>query len=402
MRVSLLLLLCACTGGLSPVGPDTDDDTVADGTEADTTDPDTSDPDTDPDPTCEDDRDEPDDTAEQARELTLPAAEDGTACPGDPDTFAFPTRRRCVVDVDLSYDPAEGALDLLYLEGGAAVDGSFGGTGAESYSFAAEADGTYVVQVESRARVPIEYDLAIVEDCALACQDDANEPDDVREDATLLLPDLINSGTACEGDPDWFRVQASQGCLVDYTATPGFGGQIEAAMYSAAYEITTGVDPGTGGQRVRGLVASGFTYIEVTSATDSSYALAGEVSCAGSAGICPLDDAYEPNDTQQQAMPAVWGTRFGGAVCNDADWFRLPAAPGCTATIDLTFRHSNGDLDMWLYGGGGGELASAESGTDNERISVVLPQGPVLLEVRGFQTTDARNGYVLAAAVTCP
>jgi len=130
-----------------------------------------------------------------------------------------------------------------------------------------------------------------------------------------------------------------------------------------------------------------------------------DLDCAGAAGCgpqCPADDAFEPNDFEVAAAPVLAGELTDAVVCaNDADWYEVDAAAGCTIEVDLTFSHALGDLNLQLRRPGGVQLAASYSRDDDERVVAVTPvSGAHTLQVYGFQ--GAQNGYALLVTVTCP
>jgi len=64
----------------------------------------------------------------------------------------------------------------------------------------------------------------------------------------------------------------------------------------------------------------------------------------------------------------------------DSDWYRLDVQPGnLRVQIACTFKHAEGDIDIFLYDSSGSEpwLTQSESATDNESIDFIVPAAGV-------------------------
>jgi hypothetical protein len=113
-------------------------------------------------PTTADDLYEPNDTREQAVNLTAPIEFSAILCPGDEDWYAFD-----LIDattLHLAFSAAQGDIDIvLYDESGDAVGGARSGDDDEELDLAPFVQGAYSVQVshyeDTSACQP--YELAI-------------------------------------------------------------------------------------------------------------------------------------------------------------------------------------------------------------------------------------------------
>ena len=112
------------------------------------------------------------------------------------------------------------------------------------------------------------------------------------------------------------------------------------------------------------------------------------------------DDAFENNDSCATAAALPTGT-FGGQVVKsiDEDWYVVTLATLGNISVDLTFTHSFGDIDMELFDGCGGALiASALSNTNDETLSYTNFGTTSTLFLRIFLDNDTRNGYTMAVS----
>lgn len=141
-----------------------------------------------------------------------------------------------------------------------------------------------------------------------------------------------------------------------------------------------------------------------TAGTDNTYGVGELVLPAPPSAICPPDDAYEDNDSIGTATAITSGVGLLGIACpNDQDLYRINATAGDTLSVDLTFTHAGGNLDMTLRDGGGGILATSAGTTNAEAIDYAVPStATYYVQVYGtpFATTD--NTYGLVATVTAP
>jgi hypothetical protein len=78
----------------------------------------------------------------------------------------------------------------------------------------------------------------------------------------------------------------------------------------------------------------------------------------------------------------------------DDDWYRIDVAPGFeNLTVDLSFNNNEGDIDLALYDANGTLVRSSTSATDNEQISMVVPN-PGTYYIKAYYG-DTGNEYEL-------
>lgn len=142
------------------------------------------------------------------------------------------------------------------------------------------------------------------------------------------------------------------------------------------------------------LTAGARYYVGITNYTDSpggsySWKFDGPTPVSG-------DDTREENDSFSAArgLGTINGSRtITGLVLNDAvDWYKFTTTGTGSSTnyVSIGFTHSNGDLDLQLYSSAGTRLATSESETNAERISLAnRPAGTYLVRVYGYN--GARN-----------
>ncbi|MCB9546869.1 MAG: hypothetical protein H6706_13580 [Myxococcales bacterium] len=109
------------------------------------------------------------------------------------------------------------------------------------------------------------------------------------------------------------------------------------------------------------------------------------------------EEPQEPNNSAAQAGALAAGQSVSGGVCGaDMDFYRVNHAGSWT--LDLRFRHADGDLDVYVWDTArnaplqnGNQRVGSDSNTDNESFSY---QGPATIAVVGYRGATAR--YTLA------
>lgn len=103
----------------------------------------------------------------------------------------------------------------------------------------------------------------------------------------------------------------------------------------------------------------------------------------------PVDDAYEPNNTVEQAAQIQAGTF--DLKCLDSDIFKLRTTTG---RLTVSIQGSTGDLDLYvaLTKNGQTVLAKSETESSNEFVEVQVTDGDQFIEVVPYQgqTSDYR------------
>ena len=117
-----------------------------------------------------------------------------------------------------------------------------------------------------------------------------------------------------------------------------------------------------------------------------------------------LDDAFEPNHSQDQAaaLPTSTGPYEGTELylCRgDQDWYAIEASAGQAIDASIDFIQADGDLDMELYTASYGLVASSVSNADGENVRyVVSSDGTFFLHVMGHDASST-NTYGMTVAV---
>jgi hypothetical protein len=123
--------------------------------------------------------------------------------------------------------------------------------------------------------------------------------------------------------------------------------------------------------------------------------------CTGVAACAPpCDDdldPYEENDDVAGAADAaaVSPGETLYAAAGDADVFAIPACRGGTVTVDVSFAHAGGDIDIRLVAGDGSVLAESSSGDDDEHLAWTGDRRGTVYLVVAMYTPGGCNAYRL-------
>ena len=106
------------------------------------------------------------------------------------------------------------------------------------------------------------------------------------------------------------------------------------------------------------------------------------------------DDPHEPNDAQAQATEIAVGSTQSAVCDNDAaDWFVVEAEAG-TLTVEVSFTHADGDLDVKLFEGSSGIGSSAGTG-NTETISKRVGGGRYHVQVFPYSHQGGCQPYTV-------
>jgi hypothetical protein len=211
----------------------------------------------------------------------------------------------------------------------------------------------------------------------------ATDHDYVRFSLSTTSDVVIETGGASGDTRMW--LYSSNVSQVEFNDDGGAG------LFSKIDRLNSGGDP----------LQAGTYYVMV-----NEYGLNHEIpSYTISLTVSPLgggsDDAYEQNDTLVTSFyPGFNWERTnlsdisGAGVQADSDWYEISVTPGYQRILaDLSFLHSEGDIDMNLYDSSGNFLSGGSSVSDNESITYDSPSSGVhYLQV---YYGDAGNSYDL-------
>jgi hypothetical protein len=132
---------------------------------------------------------------------------------------------------------------------------------------------------------------------------------------------------------------------------------------------------------------------------------------------CATPGANEPNDRAvQEATALSSGDTSSGVVCyqDRTDWYSVPMVQGQLLSIDVSFTHADGDLDVYVLEGATSNhefllaenaVATSDSIDDDETIDYVANVSRRhYIAVRMYDETDATegNGYTISVTTSVP
>ena len=302
---------------------------------------------------------EPNDTLKTATPIEPGKTVDAVILSGDVDYFAFTTAKPYqYVVVDAQYT---GALDgaSLYDAAGALLAGRT--LDGKSQIFCAGEAGTHYLKFYAYPGGRASYSFTVT-----LCDNDANEPNDTKEQATPLHSGESKEFTLAAGDVDCFKVT---------TTKPGQDIALTVSGYNYANQGETFwlyLDP-AGDLRGSNTTCAAYAEIKANGTLYLHAAAAGEHDIAlnrldrlynrdpdplcltRTLSVEILDgDENERNDTRETATPLIVGTDAAFMVggFGDEDWFSFEAVPGAAGKTlyTLSFLDLNTDYsDEFFY-----------------------------------------------------
>ena len=365
-----------------------------------------------PSTTCTDDPLEDDDIPPDATWVTPPQSWSWLAsC--DEDWFALTLAEGVTLSVDVTFDDAEGDLDLILYDATATVVASASSsTDDEQIVYTVPAAGDHflgVVMTADSGSVPGNtYGISFSESGATCVDDVFYEDNDVLLDAVTVPASEQFGLISCPSDDDWYEIDLMTGDQVDLAVL---------FFHSDANLDLRFYDPG-GSLVASSTSTSDNEQINWTAAADGAHTFQVElISDSGPSGAeygwelevvpveppCSPGDFFEPNDSIS-AVRVVEPTIIYalGACPSDDDWYGVMAGAGDTLAVTAFFDHPEGNVDLALYDSAGQLITSATSTTDDETISETVTSGG-LHYVHVYLTSDSGsytgNAYELSIEV---
>ena len=227
--------------------------------------------------------------------------------------------------------------------------------------------------------------------CVEACVDDGYESNDIDEDAMIVSGGTTSGLAMCAvAEPDWYRIWVTSGD--ELTVTINFTNSIcdlNIDLYEydsdgddwdmVDYSFSTSSNSETVSHtatitrdlrwRVVDNSCEGSYSMDVsidecspscpacrtTTVDDGCYGSCSancDTECSGSSCVeACVDDGYESNDIDEDAMIVSGGTTSGLAMCAVAepDWYRIWVTSGDELTVTINFTNSICDLNIDLY-----------------------------------------------------
>jgi hypothetical protein len=359
---------------------------------------------TPPGPACVDDRFEDNDTPATATWHLPPTGElEARLCPLDADYFIYDQERAGPASVSVRY-AAGTTVRLSFSSASQVLGDSIGSGGMQGLSLSGVAAGTYLVGVEGTLTGSAGLSYAVGRGPPPCTGQDAHEPNDTSGAARAYAGPSL-SGVTCNGDQDWFAVEARQGDDVMAAVSSASGPPPTVQVYDSQTPPRLLAD-GTLSGSLRTAWAGGVPgRVLVRVVSEPSETLAYTLQVTVSTPQTCVPDGFEPNESQAQARGLVNGGAVATVCRVDHDWYTVPVGrAGARVVVEMTPGPSAEDLDMALHDPAGNQVARSENPPPNaERMEFTAQvTGTHAIHVYGFPPDRPNAGqgpYTLSARV---
>lgn len=368
---------------------------------------------------------EPNDSCASATLLNSGTFDELAVC-SDADYYAVDLLPLQTVTFRAIYDPAVAAGDLDITLFGPNDCATFIATEtrttipnttlvAERIQYTAQTGGRFNLLTNLFAGINVPYTLEVDIQDGPPCLDDSLEPNNDGTQATVIpiadarlgTDNVVTGLRLCDADSDWFEIDLQEGDVIRWDVTfNNAQGNIDA--FIIAPDQTTVLASGigdTGTESLSYTVGTGeagtyYLKVEGKNPVRNDYWLLTYVNGVGPADpACP--DPYENNDIAGDSKFVGEGG-YGLLICSqDDDWFETDIRAGETITIDLSFTHSLGNIDIILYDDRNTTSSVAESrtATNNESVTYYSARDQTL-KWRIFGVgTNIRSPYTMDVSI---
>lgn len=344
-----------------------------------------------------------------------------TLCPDDDDWFKVELTPNDMLTATLSFDPADGNLDLYLMNRDAGVVQISNGSGSiEEVSVIAEYAGPYYLFVFSIDNRTANYSLSVSVDIhgsdedeeilevpevevekeeLVTCEDDELEPNSSREGAAPVAAIRYDDLIRCENDDDFYRVELKTN---DYLSISIFfynpSGNLDLyVIHPDGHFISNQVSTTNNETASITATADGTYLIRVLSPSNDENVYDMEIT------ITPWetcqDDGHEDNDSFETAKGMAAGDYESLRLCPfDSDWYSFELDAGQAIGIELDFSHYDGNIDGALFSHTGEILDLGNSTTDNENLVYNAPEArTVYLQVFSYGSLEL--DYDMSASI---
>ena len=241
------------------------------------------------------------------------------------------------------------------------------------------------------------------------CFDDGHEDNDDYATATPVTIGGLTTLSICPSDDDWYSIDLMTGdeLVVDLFFTHA-DGDIDLELFEdpLASSVTFAISSDDNEQVTWTATADGPVYIHAWLAVDLGPSLGNFYDLGVGVTLTPcVDDALEENDGWWEAAEPGPGVHADLVTCpSDQDWFGVYLWDGDAYTVDLTFLHELGDIDLELRDPSGTIVATSYSVSDDESATWVADQTG-LWEVKVWLVSESDmvlgNDYDMEITVSC-
>ena len=369
-----------------------------------------------PQPECEPDSLEDNDALEDAFGIGEGTLDGLTACAGDLDWYSVVLGAGDTIDVDLTFLDAAADLDLSFTDDrGTLLAFSVTGDDNEEIEWVASSSGTYYITVGLKRDTDDDptnnvYALsAAITPGVPTCTDDDHEENDVLAEASEIASGSFASLVSCEGDLDYYRVDLGVGdeITIGLVFIDGEGDidlylrDAEGASLASSLSFNDNEDLSWTADEAGPVFIHVRLFRDEGSAPGNTYGM--DVDVVEATPTCAAD-ALEENDTQDTAAPVLSESYPNLTACvDDADYYEVFLFEGATITVDLTFSHAEGDIDVEIVEPDGDWVAYSESEDDDESVEYTATQsGTYAIRVYIYEDTGDTPGNNYDMTVDIP
>ncbi|MCP4872220.1 MAG: hypothetical protein GY898_26250 [Proteobacteria bacterium] len=290
-----------------------------------------------------------------------------------------------VMQVRSVFSTIDGDLDFeLFAPTGELLESGNNIGPLETIVYWAETGGDYVLRtwVAADYRGPgMHYDLDVdIAGSPGECYPDPVEPNDSEGEATSLTITLYEDFSACEGDDDYYAIEAGVGDVLvidlDFTHNEG---DIDAFLIDPLGSEVAASDSSTDDEQLVVPVYLAGTYTLQVTLTDDLGGIPGNFYNMGISG--PLTypcvaDSLEPNDSLETAQPMPNGDYRDQTICpGEDDWYELSLNRLEFVELNLGTNHFfEGNADAYLRDATGAVVASTTAPFGNEFFTYSVPE----------------------------
>lgn len=245
------------------------------------------------------------------------------------------------------------------------------------------------------------------------CADDSFEDNDSREQSFFnpLLSVGSHDAVSCPllsgagDDEDWFEILLTEDAEVTLNLSGTSASDLDLSVFDDDGILVTASQSFTSTESISQCLPAGFYTVRVFafSPAQNPYTLTyskSASSCSGTA-TCQADTDEDDDDAASARTTSIFPdphvSETNSICAGDQDWYRAFLVAGETAVVDLTFEHSDGDLDLYLFDIDGTtpltpccNAANGQSVTDNERLEFTVDgTGTYFVVVDGFNGASA-------------
>lgn len=344
----------------------------------------------------------PDDAEQLPRTTSEENYQSLSVCTDD-DFYAIDLLPRDTVHLSSTYDSRSGELQMTLFGPNSCTtlaksqsENDLQGSDKElTIDHEAEQGGTFYVHLaKTQGPGNIDHNLKVEVDEGPNCQDDSFEDNDSQNGATQLSrSNIVNGGRdsalvgqrICDSDEDWYCLDANDGDVLEWEVRhdssngdldafifDSGGNQVASGTSSSDVETVSHTASGAGEYCVR---------VAGKSPARNDYNLLTYVNGNGTADAdCP--DIFENNDSCssvsscEAASPQVDTLHEGLLVCRnpsfDPDWYEACVEAGESLTVQTLFSHTEGDIDMEIFGEDdlNNPVQVSNSSNNDEQVSV--------------------------------